>query len=127
MQAKQFKDKYPIWEKTFSKQTCRFKSTEEFLNYFQVKIETHDRAVFIARFDHFKHTKTVDGTIANNITDAQNIIFCFGWEIPSADPIAVRPRSIGITEQQDNFVVNFMEAPNPVAQEIMINWVKDIA
>ena len=91
------------------------------LDYFQDKIESHERAVFIARFDHYTHTKSLDGDINANILDAQNIIMCFGWEIPSADPVAVRPRTIGITEMADKFVVNFMEAPNPIAQQIMVD------
>ncbi len=58
--------------------------------------------------------------------DAQHIIMCFGWELPSADPVAVRPRSIGITELEDKFVINFMLAPNPVAQQVMEDWVDSI-
>ncbi len=44
--------------------------------------------------------------------------------LPSADPMSVRPRSIGVTEFADKFVVNFMEAPNPIANEAMDSWVK---
>lgn len=126
MQQKQFKDKYPIFYKEFQKSDCSFTTVTDFLDYFQNKIESHERAGFIARFDHYTHTKSLDGDINAEILDAQNIIMCFGWEIPSADPVAVRPRSIGVTEMADKFVVNFMEAPNPVAQQIMVDWVEEI-
>jgi len=126
MQKKQFKDKYPIFYKDIQKSACSLKTVTQFLDYFQDKIESHERAVFIARFDHYTHTKSLDGDINANILDAQNIIMCFGWEIPSADPVAVRPRTIGITEMADKFVVNFMEAPNPIAQQIMVDWVEGI-
>jgi hypothetical protein len=127
MQQKQFKDKYPVFYKDFLKNECSLQSVVEFLDYFQDKIERHERAAFIARFDHYSHTKEVNGDINPDIKNVQNIIMCFGWEIPSPDPIAVRPRSIGITEMEDKFVVNFMEAPNPVAQQTLIDWVNDIS
>ena len=126
MKQKIFKDKYPIFYKEINKKDCQFQSVTDFLDYFEAKIEAHERAPVIARFDHFTHTKSVNGDINPDILDVQNIIMCFGWEIPSADPVAVRPRSFGITEMADKYIVNFMEAPNPVAQQTMIDWVNDI-
>ncbi len=38
--------------------------------------------------------------------------------------MAVRPRSIGVSDMGDRFVIIFMEAPNPVANEAMENWTK---
>nr|WP_197723392.1 hypothetical protein [Thiomicrorhabdus aquaedulcis] len=89
-------------------------------------IEAHPKAVNIAIFDHYSHTKSIDGEINPDIKDAQNIILCFGMQLPSADPVAVRPRSIGVTDLGDRFVVNFMEAPNPIANDTMEAWVKSL-
>ncbi len=126
MQSKQFKDKYPIFYKEFLKSECSLESVDGFLDYFQLKIDKHEKAVFISRFDHYSYSKGIEANISPEIKDAQNIIMCFGWEIPSADPVAVRPRSIGVTEMNDKFIVNFMEAPNPVAQQTLIDWVNAI-
>jgi hypothetical protein len=40
--------------------------------------------------------------------------------------VAVRPRSIGVVELHDKFVVSFMDAPNPQAHDVMVGWVKGI-
>jgi hypothetical protein len=126
MKQKSFKDKYPIFYKEFLKTERVFQSVTEFLNYFEDKIEQHAKAVVISRFDHFTHTQQIEGSINPEIKDAQNIIMCFGWELPSADPVSVRPRAIGVTEMSDRFIVNFMEAPNPIAQQTMTDWVESI-
>ncbi|MDX1348278.1 MAG: hypothetical protein R3189_08535 [Thiomicrorhabdus chilensis] len=126
MQKKMFQDKYPIFELKFAKADSKFDSVPAILDELEAKIEAHPKAVNIARFDHFSHTKNIDGEINPAIVDAQNIVFCFGFQLPGADPVAVRPRSIGVTDMGDSFVVNFMEAPNPVAQDTMQEWVKSL-
>ncbi|WP_178860876.1 DUF6858 family protein [Thiomicrorhabdus cannonii] len=126
MQKKMFQEKYPIFELKIAKSDCKYDSVAAILDDLQAKIEAHPKACFIARFDHLSHTQSIEGEINPQIKDAQNIIFCFGFQIPGADPVAVRPRAIGVTDLGDTFVVNFMEAPNPVAQETMQTWVKDL-
>ena len=126
MQQKIFKEKYPIFELQFSKNETKFDSVPAILDFLKEQVDAHAKATFIATFDHFSHTKSIDGEIGEGIKDAQNIILCFGMQLPSADPVAVRPRSIGVTDLGDKFVVNFMEAPNPIANEIMEAWVKQL-
>lgn len=126
MQQKIFKEKYPIFELQFSKEESKFGTVSDILDYLYEQVEAHPKAVNIARFDHYSHTKNIDGEINPEIKDAQNLILCFGVQLPSADPVAVRPRSIGVTDLGDKFVVNFMEAPNPVANDAMEAWVKSL-
>ena len=126
MQQKIFKEKYPIFSLEFTKQESNFDSVPAILDYLQSRVEEHPKAVFISRFDHFSHTQNIGGKIGEGIKDAQNLILCFGMQLPSADPVAVRPRSIGVTDLGDHFVVNFMEAPNPIANDTMENWVKSL-
>lgn len=126
MQQKMFKETYPIFALEFTKAESKFDSVPAILEFLHAQVEAHPKAVNIARFDHFNHTKSIDGKIAEGIVDAQNIIFCFGFELPSADPVAIRPRSIGVTDMGENFVVNFMEAPNEVANDTMEAWVKQL-
>lgn len=126
MQKKMFQDKYPIFELKIAKSDCKYDTVNAILDDLQGKIDAHPKAVFIARFDHFSHTQNIGGEINPQIQDAQNIVFCFGFQLPGADPVAVRPRAIGVTDLGDSFVVNFMEAPNPVAQETMQEWVKSL-
>lgn len=121
-----FKETYPIFALEFTKAESKFDSVPAILEFLHAQVEAHPKAVNIARFDHFNHTKSIDGKIAEGIVDAQNIIFCFGFELPSADPVAIRPRSIGVTDMGENFVVNFMEAPNEVANDTMEAWVKQL-
>ncbi|MBN2647642.1 MAG: hypothetical protein JXR44_07650 [Thiotrichales bacterium] len=124
MQQKLFKDKYPIFEMNLPKAHAKFASVAEMMNFLGEKIADHPIALEIARFDHYAHTKAIGGEINPAILDAQNLIFCFGMQLPSADPVAVRPRSIGITEFADHFVINFMEAPVQAANDSMQQWVQ---
>ena len=121
-----FKEKYPIFTLEISKEECKFANVPAILDFLAAQIDAHAKAVNIARFDHFSHTKNINGEINPAILDAQNIILCFGMQLPGAEPVAVRPRSIGVTEFADKFVVNFMEAPNPIANETMEAWVKQL-
>ncbi|MFA6699365.1 MAG: DUF6858 family protein [Thiomicrospira sp.] len=126
MQQTIFKEKYPIYTLTFTKLESKFDTVDAILDDLQQKIDAHPKAVFIARFDHYAHTKSIGGEIGEGIFDAKNIILCFGMQLPSPEPVAVRPRSIGVTDMGDHFVVNFMEAPNPIANETMESWVKSL-
>lgn len=126
MKQKIFKEKYPIYELRFTKEEAKFNSVADMLDFLKQQIDEHAKATYIAKFDHFSHTKSINGEIGEGIEDAQNIILCFGMQLPSADPVAVRPRSIGVTDLGSEFVVNFMEAPNPIANETMEAWVKQL-
>jgi len=126
MQQKIFKDKYPIFQLELNKCECKMMSVDAIVDYLLNKIESHEKAVNIAVFDHYAHTKKINGEINPEIQAAQNIVLCFGLQLPSAEPVAVRPRSIGVTDLGGYFVINFMEAPNPVANETMEAWVKSL-
>ena len=99
-----------------------------FLSYLKEQIEAHPIAVYIGDFDHYSHTSSLEeGKISDEIEDAKNIICCFGKLLPKAEVLAVRPRSIGVAQMADRFVVSFLEAPNPDANATMEKWVKGIA
>ncbi|WP_457593170.1 DUF6858 family protein [Hydrogenimonas sp.] len=127
MKQKIFKQKYPIFELIIQKSESRFKDVDEIIAYLKSQIEAHPVAVYIATFDHYSHTKSLEeGSIAEEITAAKDIVFCFGKELPTPEVLAVRPRSIGVCDIGESFVVVFMEAPNPQANESMRKWVKSI-
>lgn len=126
MRQKIFKDKYHIFEIEFSKNELKFKNVNEILAALKDKIDAHPVIAYISTFDQFSQTKRVDGVIREDIKDAKNIIFCFGKEIPTPEVLAVRPRSIGVCELEDSFVVNFLEAPNEQANIIMEEMIKSL-
>ncbi len=126
MKQKIFKDKYHIFEIEFSKNELKFKNVNEILAALKDKIDAHPVIAYISTFDQFSQTKRVDGVIREDIKDAKNIIFCFGKEIPTPEVLAVRPRSIGVCELEDSFVVNFLEAPNEQANIIMEEMIKSL-
>ncbi len=120
-------EKYPVVVLEIGKDETTFLNVDEILDYLKSKIDAHPIATYIAIFDHYTHTsKLKEGKLSSDILDAKNIICCFGKELPSPFVMAIRPRSIGVAEMADKFVVSFMEAPNPVAQEAMVSWVKSI-
>jgi hypothetical protein len=121
-------EKYPVFEIDIKKDETTFKSVDEIITHLKSSIESHPVAVYIATFDHYSHTKSLaDGKLSEDILDAKNIICCFGKELPKANLLAVRPRSIGVVELKNEFVISFLEAPNPVANGAMESWVKSVA
>lgn len=121
-----FMDRYPIYSLELAKGEMKVSSMDEVIEYFKEKIQKHPVARFITVFDHYSHTKGLNGEIAEGILDAKNIIFCFGPSIPNSKVLAVRPRSIGICEFEDKFVVDFMEAPREEIHQIMQEWTKGL-
>lgn len=118
-------EKYPVFQLELGRDETTFESVDEIIGFLRARIEEHPAARFIAVFDHYAHTRALEtGEIGEGIRDAKNIVFCFGIALPSPSVMAVRPRSIGVTETHDGFVVNFMEAPMPVANTAMEKWAK---
>ncbi|RUM70071.1 MAG: hypothetical protein DSZ07_03235 [Sulfurovum sp.] len=120
-------DKYPVNALEIAKNETTIKSVDEIIAYLKSKIDAHPVAVYIATFDHYAHTKGLEsGNVASEVVDAKNIICCFGKDLSNPLMLAVRPRSFGVVELDDKFVVSFMDAPNPQAHEVMVSWVKSI-
>ncbi|MBD3842873.1 MAG: hypothetical protein IE909_13515 [Campylobacterales bacterium] len=126
MKKSVFMDKYPVYSLELSKSEVELKNTFEILEYFKAKIDKHPIAQFIAIFDHYNHTKNLNGVMIEGLTDAQNIIFCFGSAIPNTKILAARPRSIGVCEFEDRFVIDFIEAPKEELSQLMESWAKDL-
>lgn len=121
-----FMDKYPVYTLSLKKSEVKYTNVLEIVNYFKAKIEGHPVAKFIAIFDHYAHTKSLNGEIMEGLRDAQNIIFCFGQAIPNTKILAVRPRSIGICELEDSFIIEFIEAPKEEMHALMETWAKEL-
>jgi hypothetical protein len=124
MQQTHFDEKYPVYELTLSKSETTAVSASDIISRLKANVDSNPSAAFIGLFDHFAHTKNLpEGEIADGILAAQHIIFCFGIKLPGPRVMAVRPRSIGVTEFADQFVINFMEPPMPMATNAMESWV----
>jgi uncharacterized protein YifN (PemK superfamily) len=119
-------DKYHVNSLEITKEETSFKNVDDFLNYFQDKIEKHPIAKLISIFDHYSHTTSIDGEINPDIKDAKNIIFCFGSKIPNTKILAARPRVIAVAELEKSFIVEFMDAPNAQMHCVMEDWCKDM-
>ncbi len=120
-------EKFPIFKLEFYKSETEYKTAQEVINYFKQLIDDHDVTRFIAEFDHYSHTKGLqNGYVDEEIIDARNIVFCFGTQLPAAEMLAVRPRSIGIAETVNKLVITFMEAPMALANDTMEFWVKSL-
>ncbi|MDO8454792.1 MAG: hypothetical protein Q7S59_09500, partial [Sulfurimonas sp.] len=84
-------DRYPVFTLVLNKNEIKQKTTSEIIQYFKNRVDEHPVAEFIAIFNHYEHTKNLNGEINDEILDAQNIIFCFGAAIPNTKILAVRP------------------------------------
>jgi hypothetical protein len=118
---------YPIFSLEVEKSETRFQSTDEIIAFLKQCVEEHRVARYIATFDHYSHTMELeDGQVSSDIHNAKNLIFCFGITLPNPQVMALRPRSIGVVETENSFVLSFMEAPMPVANVAMETWVKAV-
>lgn len=122
-----FMDKYPVYTLALQKNEVTYQNVAEIVAYFKAKIEANPIAQFIAVFDHYSHTKALGGAIMEGLKDAQNVVFCFGPAIPNTKILAVRPRSIGICELEDSFIIEFIEAPKEEMHALMETWAKELA
>ena len=121
-----FMDKYPVHSLEIQKNQTNLKNVDEIISYYKNKIDNHKIATFIAIFDHYTHTQSINGDINPDIKNAKNIVFCFGSAIPNTKILAVRPRTLGIAELENSFMIEFMEAPKEEIQELLKVWTKEI-
>ena len=119
-------ERYPVFDLTIAKTETTYTSVDEILAALKEKIDAHPKVAYIATFDHYAHTTSIDGDIAGSIKDAKNIVFCFGVKLPNPHVLAVRPRSIGVADMQDHFHITFMEPPMEVATTAMESWCKEL-
>ncbi len=120
-------EKYPVFTLEVEKQETNFQSVSEIIDYLKQRIDEHKVARYIASFDHYDHTSGLEeGQISEEILDAKNIVFCFGIALPNPQVMAVRPRSIGVVELANCFIITFMEAPMPVANVAMEEWARSV-
>ncbi|MFT7823995.1 MAG: DUF6858 family protein [Sulfurimonas sp.] len=121
-------EKYPVYTLQIDKSETAYQNVDEVLAYLKAQIEAHPVAAYIGEFDHYAHTSALEvGKIAEEIKDAKNLICCFGKVLPKPEVLAVRPRSIGVADMGESFVISFLEAPNQEANDAMERWVKGIA
>lgn len=122
-----FMERYPVFEMELAKSETTFNTVDAIIEELKAKVDAHPVAQFIGLFDHYAHTKALpEGKIAPEIVDAKLIVFCFGTALPNPHVLAVRPRSIGVADMGDRFVISFMEPPMPVATTAMEAWVKSL-
>ncbi len=126
MTKSNFMDKYPVHTLEIPKNETTFTSVDAIIEDYKSKIEAHKIATYISVFDHYSHTQSICGEINSDILDAKNIIFCFGAALPNTKMLAIRPRSIGVAEMKDSFMIEFMEAPKEQLQELMVTWTKSL-
>lgn len=122
MKQSLFNDKYPVFVAEIGKHETSFQSVPALVDYYKAKIAENPKVHFIAVFDHLAHTTKIGGEIMPGLVAAVDIVFCFGFAIPNPQVLAVRPRSIGIAELGEKFVISFMEAPMQPANQAMEAW-----
>ena len=126
MKQTMLQEKYPVFVAEITKAETSCQTVDSIVAYLKDKIAGNPKVHFIGVFDHYAHTNRIEGEINPAITAAVDVIFCFGIALPNPQVLAVRPRSIGIAEMGDKFVVSFMEAPMKPANDAMEAWVKGL-
>jgi hypothetical protein len=120
-------EKYPVFDMVLPKSETSCASVDAIIAKLHANIDAHPKVAYIATFDHYTHTKSIDGTVADGIKDAKNIVFCFGVALPNPHVLAVRPRAIGVADMGDSFHLTFLEPPMEVATKEMESWCKALA
>jgi hypothetical protein len=121
-------EKYPVFVLEIDKKETPYQSVDAIFEVLKAAIDKHPIATFIDIFDHYKHTCSLEsGMVHPDIVDAKNIVFCFGEKLPDPKMLAVRPRSIGVADLGNHYVISFLEAPMQPMNVIMEGWVKALA
>lgn len=126
MKQTMLQEKYPIFVAEIAKGETACQNVDDVVAYLKGKIAENPKVQFIGLFDHYAHTTNIGGEIAAGIVGAVDVIFCFGFALPNPQVLAVRPRSIGVADLGDKFVVSFLEAPMAPANAAMEAWVKGL-
>jgi len=119
-------DTHPMYAMKILKSEAKVSNVAQIIEHFKIKIKENPEAVFITVFDHYAHTKSLDGNIVDGILDAKNLLFCFGHSIKNIEILAFRPKSIAICELEDSFVLEFLETPRPEVNAWMQSWIKEL-
>ena len=118
---------YPVYLLEIDRGECCFDSVEAIANHLREAIEANLSVRIIGLFDHFAHTRRLpEGQMAGNIRAAVNLVFCFGLTLPEPVQLACRPRSVGICETDEGFVITFLESPMPVVNGVMESWAETL-
>ncbi|HQF37523.1 MAG TPA: hypothetical protein PK322_00230 [Opitutaceae bacterium] len=125
IETHRLQDKYPVHSSRVAKRPGR-SNAGELVAELKRRIAAHGTASHIGDFDHYTHTRGLGGEMAAGLVDARNVVFCFGPKIDDPKVLAVRPRAFGVAEYADHFVVSFLDAPAPAANEAMRQWVDDL-
>lgn len=121
------REAFSLFSLEIGKSETTYTTVSQILDHLKRCIEADPAATHIADFDHYAHTRALpNGQINERIRAARNIIFCFGFTLPTPEAMALRPRSIGVVELPDSFHITFMEAPMPVANTAMESWARAI-
>ena len=117
-------DMYLVHTQEINKTNTTYTSVQEIETFLKAQMEAHPIATYISTFDHYAHTNNLEGgMIPGDIKASINVMCCFGMAIPSAIFMAVKPMAIAVVETTNSFVLSFIEAPAPSAQQAMESWV----
>lgn len=119
-------EKYPVFVAEIAKSETDCRDIDAVVAHFRQKVAENPRVHFIDIFDHLAHTRRIGGEIAPEIQGAVDIVFCFGYALPNPQILAVRPRSIGVADLGDRYVISFMEAPMHPANQAMEAWTRTL-
>lgn len=122
MECSQVHQDYPVFVLTLNKDETLYRTVDEIILYLKCKINDSPKAAYIGSFDHHEHTTRIGGEVAEDIRAARLAVFCFGYDLPAPEVLAVRPRSIGVADMGDRFVVSFLEAAVNPANETIEGW-----
>jgi hypothetical protein len=120
-------EKYPVFYLEIPKAETSLDSVDAIVAALDARIQAESNVAMIGVFDHYAHTQGMGGEIRPDIVAAKNLVFCFGYKLPDPRVLSVRPRSIGVADCGDRFVVSFLEAPMEIATRTMEGWCKALA
>jgi len=119
-------DTHPMYAMKILKSEAKVSNIDEVIEHFKKKIKENPESVFITVFDHYAHTKELNGEILDTIINAKNLLFCFGHSINNIEILAFRPRSIAICETKENFILEFLETPRPEVNAWIQSWIQEL-
>ena len=125
MQQALLRDDDPVCTLELEKSKTRHADMDALLAALKARVDAHPAAAYIATLDHESNPGGRAGqNVAADYVASKLMVFSSEVDMPNPGVLVVRPRTVGVTEFADRFVINFVVAPASVGTDPMEDWVR---
>lgn len=124
MQQALLREDDPVCTIELEKSKMRHANMDALLAALKARVDAHPTAAYIATVDQESNLDArARQNAAVDYVASKLMVFSFEVDMPNPGVLVVRPRTVGVTEFADRFVINFIVVPTSMANDPMEDWV----